>query len=179
MKNSNGKTANTNRWVIMGVSGCGKSTVGKSLAIARGVGFVEGDEFHPEANVIKMTAGIPLSDDDRAGWLGALQIQIGAARECGIGLVVSCSALKRRYRDMLRLADPGLRFAHLKGSRDLIFSRMQARVGHYMPLSLLDTQLNVLEALDDDEAGLCLDINAAPDELIAQILQSEGNALPA
>ncbi len=126
-----------------------------------------------------MTAGIPLNDTDRAGWLAALQSQIRDARERDVGLVVSCSALKRSYRDLLRSADAQLRFAHLQGPRELIYSRMQARVGHYMPLSLLDNQLSILEPLQADEAGVCLDIGAAPAQLIHQIVQSERVALPA
>jgi gluconokinase len=160
------------RWVVMGVSGCGKSTVGAALAAHDKVAFIEGDEFHPAANVAKMSAGVPLTDDDRAGWLQALAGQIGAARAQGAGIVVSCSALKRRYRDLLRQADPGLRFIHLQGPRDLIEQRMQARPGHYMPPSLLDSQLRDLEPLQADEAGLTLDITRAPAELVAHITAS-------
>jgi len=158
-----------NRWVVMGVSGCGKSTVGQALAVANGVPYVEGDQYHPEANVAKMSAGLPLDDDDRAGWLLALQAQISAARARGEGLVVSCSSLKRRYRDLLRQGDPELRFAHLHGSRELIAARMQARVDHYMPPSLLDSQFRDLEPLQADEAGITLHIETPPDDLVAQI----------
>ncbi len=158
------------RWVVMGVSGCGKSTVGQALAQELGVPFVEGDQFHPPANVAKMSAGMPLDDDDRAGWLLALQAQIREARAGGTGLVLSCSALKRRYRDLLREGDPALRFAHLDGPRELIAARMQARAGHYMPPSLLDSQLRDLEALQPDEAGVLLDIGSAPAQQVARIL---------
>lgn len=157
------------RWVVMGVSGCGKSTVGKALAAANGVLFVEGDQYHPPANVAKMSAGQPLNDDDRADWLLALQAQINAARLRGDGLVISCSSLKRRYRDLLRKGDPALRFAHLNGSKELIAARMQARVGHYMPTSLLDSQFRDLEPLQPDEAGITLDIETPPPELVTQI----------
>ncbi|WP_229263226.1 gluconokinase [Duganella dendranthematis] len=157
------------RWVVMGVSGCGKSTVGQALATANGVGFVEGDQFHPEANVAKMSAGVALNDDDRADWLLTLQAQIREARERGEGLVISCSALKRRYRDLLREGDPALRFAHLNGPKELIAARMQARVGHYMPTSLLDSQFRDLEPLQADEAGITLDIRIPPDDLVTQI----------
>ena len=157
------------RWVVMGVSGCGKSTVGQALALANGVPFVEGDQYHPQANVIKMSAGLPLNDDDRAGWLQALQAQISAARDRGEGLVVSCSSLKRRYRDLLRQGDPALRFAHLSGAQALISARMQARVGHYMPPSLLDSQFRDLEPLQPDEAGITLHIDTPPEELVKQI----------
>ena len=157
------------RWVVMGVSGCGKSTVGQALALANGVPFVEGDQYHPQANVIKMSAGLPLDDDDRAGWLQALQAQISAARDRGEGLVVSCSSLKRRYRDLLRQGDPALRFAHLSGAQALISARMQARVGHYMPPSLLDSQFRDLEPLQPDEAGITLHIDTPPEDLVKQI----------
>lgn len=157
------------RWVVMGVSGCGKSTVGQALALANGVPFVEGDQYHPQANVIKMSAGLPLNDDDRAGWLQALQAQISAAQDRGEGLVVSCSSLKRRYRDLLRQGDPALRFAHLSGAQALISARMQARVGHYMPPSLLDSQFRDLEPLQPDEAGITLHIDTPPEDLVKQI----------
>ncbi|MRW84062.1 AAA family ATPase [Pseudoduganella sp. FT26W] len=153
----------------MGVSGCGKSTVGRALAAANGVPFVEGDQFHPQANVDKMSAGIALNDDDRAGWLLALQAQIRDAQQRGAGLVISCSALKRRYRDLLRQGDPALRFAHLNGPKALIAARMQARVDHYMPTSLLDSQFRDLEPLQADEAGLTLNIEMPPAELVTQI----------
>lgn len=166
------KKGSTMRWVVMGVSGCGKSTVGKALAGALGVPFVEGDEFHPQANVVKMSAGFALTDADRADWLGSLQRQIRTAMQDDNGLVVSCSALKRRYRDQLRQGDPGLRFAHLVGERETIAGRMQARVGHYMPPSLLESQLRDLEPLETDEAGLRLDISTAPAQLVEQILAS-------
>ncbi|WP_343729860.1 gluconokinase [Duganella sp.] len=157
------------RWVVMGVSGCGKSTVGQALATANGVPFVEGDQYHPPANVAKMSAGVPLNDDDRADWLLALQAQISAARQRGEGLVISCSSLKRRYRDLLRQGDPGLRFAHLNGPKALIEARMRARVGHYMPPSLLDSQFRDLEPLQQDEAGVTLDIETPPADLVTQI----------
>jgi len=156
----------------MGVSGCGKSSIGQRLADALEVPFIEGDSFHSAQNVAKMAAGTPLTDDDRADWLQALQQQIRSARENNTGLVLSCSALKRRYRDVLRAGDSTLRFAHLLGTRDLIAARMEARTGHYMPLSLLDSQLAVLEPLESDESGLSLDIRRQPQDLVNTILQS-------
>ncbi|MYM72801.1 AAA family ATPase [Duganella sp. FT134W] len=156
----------------MGVSGCGKSSVGLQLAGALDVPFLEGDTYHSYANVAKMTAGVPLTDSDRADWLQALHQQIRDARLKNSGLVLSCSSLKRRYRDLLRSADPELRFAHLAGPRELIASRMAARKDHYMPTTLLDSQLAALEPLQDDEAGLVLDIGKAPAELVQQILQT-------
>jgi carbohydrate kinase (thermoresistant glucokinase family) len=164
--------ASKDRWVIMGVSGCGKSTVGAALAQVFDIPYLEGDAYHPAANVAKMAAGIPLNDEDRAGWLQGLADEIRQARERGAGLVLSCSALKRRYRDMLRQADPSLRFVHLDGPRTLIADRMQARVGHYMPSSLLDSQLSILEPLHADEGGLTLDITQPPQVLVARITES-------
>jgi gluconokinase len=158
------------RWVVMGVSGCGKSTVGQALAGALAVPYIEGDQFHPPANVAKMSAGIALDDADRHDWLQTLAGQIHSARLLNTGLVLGCSALKRKYRDQLRAADPALRFAHLNGARELVAGRMQARVGHYMPLSLLDSQLKDLEPLQDDEAGITLNIADAPETLVRHIL---------
>lgn len=169
------QTSNSIRWVVMGVSGSGKSTVGRQLASEHGVSYVEGDAFHPSANVAKMSAGQPLTDEDRCDWLRALQAQIGAARASGAGLVVSCSALKRAYRDLLREADPALRFAHLQGPRDLIAERMSARQDHYMPPVLLDSQLAALEPLGPDERGIRLDIRHPPDRLVSAILASEAS----
>lgn len=161
------------RWVVMGVSGSGKSTIGAALAFTLGVPFLEGDAFHTTRNVAKMASGMPLNDDDRADWLQALAAEIAAARARGTGVVVSCSALKGRYRDILRAADPGLRFAHLAGERELIAERMQARVGHYMPPALLESQLRDLEALYPGEAGLTLDIAQPPSALVARITAME------
>lgn len=108
------------RWVVMGVSGCGKSAIDSALAGALGVPYVEGDDVHPPENVARMAAGIPLDDADRAGWLDALRERIAAASDRGSGLVVSCSALKRAYRDVLRRGDPALRFAHLDSQRPAV-----------------------------------------------------------
>lgn len=160
------------RWVVMGVCGCGKSSVGKRLAEAIGARFLEGDTFHSPANVTKMSAGTPLNDTDRAEWLLLLMAEIRDARQRGESLVLSCSALKRRYRDLLREGDPDLRFAHLNGDRELIAHRMLARINHYMPLSLLDSQLAVLEPLQTDEAGITLDIRKEPAQLQADILNN-------
>lgn len=156
----------------MGVSGCGKSSIGAMLAQELGVQFHEGDSFHPAANVAKMSAGIPLTDADRVDWLERLCGVIRQSAASGEGMVLSCSALKRRYRDQLRAADPSLRFAHLEGDRELIAQRMQSREGHYMPLSLLDSQLADLEPLQEDEAGLRLDIRQEPAQLVQAILKA-------
>jgi gluconokinase len=173
MKQTNTSSNEVVRWVVMGVCGCGKSTIGQAVAQALAVPFIEGDQFHPAANVVKMSAGLALNDEDRADWLHALQAQIGSARAAGAGLVLSCSSLKRRYRDLLRAADPALRFAHLSGARELVAARLDARTGHYMPPSLLDSQLRDLEPLEADEAGITLDIGHPPERLVACILASK------
>jgi gluconokinase len=170
------RQASNGRWVVMGVSGCGKSTIGAALAHAFDVPFLEGDDFHPADNVTKMKAGVPLDDNDRAGWLQVLAAEIRQAREQGKGLVLSCSALKRHYRDLLRQADPDLQFVHLNGPRPLIAKRMQARVGHYMPPSLLDSQFGILEPLHGDESGFTLDIALPPPDLVAHITEQRKDA---
>ena len=159
-------------WVVMGVAGCGKSSVGAALAERLGVRYVEGDRYHSPENVAKMSAGVPLTDGDRLHWLASLQGEIRDAAQRGEGIVVGCSALKRRYRDLLRESvqgSPGLRFAHLDGTRELIAERMNARVGHYMPLSLLDSQFAALEALQADEPGIVLDIGHDVPRLVDRI----------
>jgi gluconokinase len=166
------------RWVVMGVSGCGKSEIGRQLAARLAIPYAEGDDYHTPANVAKMAAGTPLTDADRHDWLLTLQAKIAAAVAAGEGLVLSCSSLKRRYRDLLRSADPALIFIHLDGPRDLIATRMQARPNHYMPMSLLDSQFAALEPLEPDECGLRLDIHASPEQLIDAIVQRFGPALP-
>jgi carbohydrate kinase (thermoresistant glucokinase family) len=156
----------------MGVSGCGKSSIGQSLAERLGLVHLEGDAYHSTVSVNKMAAGIPLTDEDRADWLERLKSEIAGRREKGEGVVLSCSALKRRYRDLLRGGDPDLLFFHLAGSRDLIAERMSKRANHYMPLSLLDSQFRDLEPLASDEAGLVLDIGADPERIVDTILQA-------
>ncbi len=159
------------RWVVMGVSGCGKSEIGRRLSARLGITHFEGDADHAAANIAKMAAGIPLDDADRQGWLLLLQARIRDAASRGTGLVLSCSALKRRYRDILRAGDPDLFFVHLDGERRLIAERMQARPDHFMPVSLLDSQLRDLEPLQADEHGIRLDIARPPEALIEQVMQ--------
>jgi gluconokinase len=157
----------TSRVVVdMGVSGTGKSTVGGLLATALGVPYAEADAFHPPANITKMSAGIPLDDADRAPWLQA--IGDWARARTGLGGVVSCSALKRRYRDTLRAAAPGLFFLHLSGARELIAQRLGGRAGHFMPTTLLDSQFADLEPLQPDEEGETLSVDALPDAVTAR-----------
>lgn len=164
------QTSRSQRWVVMGVSGCGKSAIGSLLAERLGIVHFEGDSDHPPANIEKMGAGIPLDDDDRKGWLLLLQARLKQAADDGQGLVVSCSALKRRYRDLLRAGDPGLVFVHLVGDRALIAARMQARPNHFMPVKLLDSQLNDLEPLQPDERGIALNIELQPQQLVSLLL---------
>jgi len=159
-------------WVVMGVSGCGKSEIGARLAQALGVEFIEGDRFHPVVNVRKMAAGIALHDADRAGWLRRLAAELARACEAGRGVVLSCSALKRAYRDILRSSGCALTFVHLSGTRATLAARMAARPGHFMPLSLLDSQLRDLEPLQPDEEGMVLDIEEAPAVLVDRIRHS-------
>lgn len=150
----------------MGVSGCGKSTVGRALADALGSPYLEGDAFHSPQNIERMAAGVALTDDDRQGWLRTLAGELGAAQREGRGIVLSCSALKRGYRDLLRSQAPDLRLVHLSGSPELLAQRVSTRQHAYMPASLLSSQLAALEPPGDDESALTLDIAASPDALV-------------
>ncbi|MGA5218939.1 gluconokinase [Streptomyces cinereoruber] len=152
--------------VVMGVAGTGKTTIGPLVADALGFPYAEGDDFHPAANVAKMSAGVPLDDEDRGPWLDA--IGEWAHGRAGLGGVVSSSALKRAYRDRLRAAAPGVVFLHLTGDRELIEGRMAARKGHFMPTALLDSQFATLEPLQDDEAGVAVDVSGTPEEITAR-----------
>ncbi len=160
----------SNLFVVMGVSGCGKSTVGAALAEALGLPFLEGDVLHSESNVARMAAGVPLSDQDREGWLQALAGRLRQAHTAGQGMVISCSALKRSYRDILRSGAPDLGFVYLHGSRGLLAERMAARTGHYMPLSLLDSQLATLEPPGPDEKALPFDVAERAEHIVAAVL---------
>ncbi|PJN37102.1 gluconate kinase [Streptomyces sp. CB02959] len=149
--------------VVMGVAGTGKTTIGPLAADALCVPYAEGDDFHPPANIAKMSAGIPLDDADRGPWLDA--IGAWAHGRAGRGGVVSCSALKRAYRDRLRAAAPGVVFLHLAGDRALIEARMAERKGHFMPTALLDSQFATLEPLGPDEAGVVVDVSGTPEQI--------------
>ncbi|MGO6995922.1 gluconokinase [Rhizobium leguminosarum] len=154
--------------VVMGVSGCGKSSVGGHLAARNGVPFLEGDQLHPAQNVEKMAQGIPLTDDDRLPWLDRIGEEIRTAQKVSQGLVISCSALKRSYRDRLsQAADGHLAFVFLEGSRDLLLSRMQARQGHFMPATLLDSQLQTLEPPTGEANVVTVAIDNALDDIVA------------
>ena len=157
-------------YVVMGVSGCGKSTVGAQLAAALGLAFLEGDTLHPARNVARMAAGFALGDEDREGWLQVLAGHLRQAQVSGQGLVLSCSALKRSYRDILRSGAPGLNFIYLHGERALLAARMAARTGHYMPLSLLDSQLATLEAPGVEENAQAFDVALRPEDIVAAVL---------
>ena len=161
----------TGLYVIMGVCGAGKSLIGARLARELGVEFVEGDVLHPAENVKRMAAGIPLTDEDRHEWLLAIANRLREARRAGVGLVVSCSALKRRYRDLLRSAgDPDVRFVYLAGSRAVIEERLAKRTGHFMPPALLASQLATLEEpLPEEQAWTC-DIRETPDGIVTQLV---------
>jgi gluconokinase len=155
--------------VVMGVAGSGKTTVGQALASRLGVDYAEADAFHPQANIDRMTAGHALTDEDRWPWLRALAGWIRAHLETDG--VVSCSALKRKYRDVLR-SGGDIWFLHLNGPRSLLAERMKGRSGHFMPLSLLDSQLADLEPLETDERGLVVDIADAPEDILRTALST-------
>jgi gluconokinase len=162
----------TGLYVIMGVSGSGKTTIGAQLARELHIEFVEGDDLHPPDNVKRMAAGIPLTDDDRHGWLIAIAARLREAKRAGVGLVVSCSALKRSYRDLLRSAgDAGARFVYLAGDRALLAERLAHRRGHFMPGSLLESQLSTLEEPSPDERPLVCDIRETPDAIVADLVR--------
>lgn len=144
---------NTVSLVVMGVSGVGKSTVALALAAATGWPFAEGDDLHPKSNRTKMTAGDPLDDVDRWPWLRRVAAWIGEQETAGRSVVVTCSALRRAYRDLLRDGHPSVHFLHLIAPHDLVATRLTAREDHFMPPSLLASQLDTLEPLERDEPG--------------------------
>jgi gluconokinase len=148
--------------VVMGVSGSGKSTVGAALARRLDVAFADADTFHPAANIAKMSAGTPLDDNDRRPWLAAVG-QWLADHSSG---VMSCSALKRRYRDQLRSRRTDIEFLHLTGSPELVAGRQAGRSGHFMPPSLVISQFDALEPLDPDERGMAIDVGRSVDAVV-------------
>lgn len=158
------------KMIVMGVSGCGKTTVGEALAARLVAGFKDGDDLHPAANIARMSRGEPLTDEDRWPWL----TRVGEGLH-GDGIrIVGCSALKRRYRDHIRRVAGGpVTFIHLAGARDVIAGRMQARVGHFMPSTLLDSQFATLEAPGPDEGAVTVDIDqslgAVIDAIVAKL----------
>ncbi|MBT2565884.1 gluconokinase [Arthrobacter sp. ISL-85] len=163
------------RIVVMGVSGAGKSSVGQALAAQLGAGFIDGDTLHPEANVRKMASGVPLTDDDRWPWLQLVGTKLSAGSHGGT--IVACSALKRSYRDAIRTAAPDTTFILLQADRPALQHRLTQRPGHFMPASLLTSQLETLEELQDDESGLMIESTGGIDTTVEQIrrlLELEG-----
>ena len=158
---------NATHVVVMGVSGCGKSAVGQRIAGALGLPLVEGDEFHPASNIDKMRRGLPLDDGDRAGWLDLLAVEL-ARRPAGA--VLTCSALKRAYRDRLRAAVPGLRFVHLRLPQDEALRRVRSRGGHFYPPSLVASQFEALEDPGDEPGVLGADACLPLDAVAAQAM---------
>ncbi|HEY6931865.1 MAG TPA: gluconokinase [Marmoricola sp.] len=156
------------RIVVGGVSGSGKSTVGRELAQRLGLPFADGDDFHSKANVDKMTAGIALTDEDRRPWLVSIGEWLSGHEDGG---VVACSALRRSYRDLIRHGCPDMFSVQLTGDRGLIERRQAARHGHFMPTSLMDSQWATFEPLQDDEAGVVVDVGPPPRALVDQVLE--------
>jgi gluconokinase len=162
--------------VLMGVAGCGKSTAGEGLSKALGWPFRDADSFHPPANVEKMRRGVPLDDADRAPWLAAIAAWIDERRAQGAPGIVSCSALKRAYRERIVGSRPDVRLVYLRGDRQIIGQRLAARKGHFMPASLLDSQLAVLEEPGEDERPAVVDAAMPPRRVVAAILEQLGLA---
>jgi gluconokinase len=149
--------------VVMGVSGSGKTTTGAELARRLRVPFADADEFHPASNIAKMSAGVPLDDADREPWLAAIARWLAEHADGG---VVTCSALKRAFRDRLRAAAPGAYFVHLAGDSEVVAARVAARADHFMPVALVASQFAALEPLEPDERGLVLDLDQPVDALV-------------
>jgi gluconokinase len=153
--------------VVMGVAGCGKSTIGAMLATELGVPYAEADDYHPQANLAKMAHSVPLDDNDREPWLAAIADRISQPGTDG-GVVVSCSALKRQYRDILRTADPQTWFLHLVIDQATALHRVTSRTSHFMPASLVASQFEALEMLDADENGVQLNATKDPQHLVRE-----------
>lgn len=166
MSRSAGNLAGIPAVVVMGVTGCGKTEVGRALAARLDGHFIEGDSLHPSENIAKMSAGVPLTDEDRAGWLKRVATEIAGSIGVGEATVAGCSALKRRYRDVLRGPNPGLMFIHLDIDIETARRRVAARTGHFMPASLVESQFADLEPPAADEEALILDATRPIDELV-------------
>lgn len=156
--------------VIMGVAGSGKTTTATLLSEHLGWIAAEADEFHPAANIEKMTSGVPLTDEDRWPWLSSISGWMSTQAQNGRCTIITCSALKRSYREVLAKAEGQVHFVHLHGESDVLAERMQSRRGHFMPASLLPSQLSALEPLAADEHGITVDILNTPTQLTAEIL---------
>jgi gluconokinase len=162
--------------VVMGVTGCGKTTITNLLADRLGWVTAEADHFHPQANLDKMAAGHPLTDEDRWPWLRRIRDWVTEMDLAGQPTVVSCSALRRAHRDVLREASGRVVFVHLSGSKEVIHDRLVRRSGHFMPPELLNSQLATLEGLGTDEEGVTLDVEAMPSELVTEAIERLGLA---
>jgi gluconokinase len=160
--------------VVMGVSGSGKTTVSALLAAALGWQFQEGDDLHPAANIEKMRSGIPLTDADRLPWLGKIAEEIDRWRERGESGVVTCSALKRQYRNIIIGSRPEVQLVYLKGSHELIQSRLAARNEHFMPAALLESQFAALEEPTSEEHPIVIDVGCKPTDIAAEIVRQLG-----
>ena len=158
--------------VVMGVSGSGKTTVAERLAAHLGCEYEEGDDHHPAANVEKMRSGIALDDDDRRPWLEDLARWIGDREDTGRSCVLTCSALKRGYRDLLRAGNESVWFAHVDVPQDVLAARLRERKGHYMAPSLLTSQLATLQPLQPDEPGITVPGTGEPDQVVDAILEA-------
>jgi carbohydrate kinase (thermoresistant glucokinase family) len=157
--------------VLMGVSGAGKTTIGSRLAQRLHRSLIEGDSLHPPQNIEKMSRGTPLADEDRMPWLKAIAARIDDARRAGQPIVVTCSALKRIYRTALMNGHQDVCFVYLRGARELIARRLAARVDHFMPPSLLDSQFAALQEPGSDEPTIVVPIDATPDEIVDSIVE--------
>ena len=160
--------------IVMGVCGSGKTTVAQGIATVMGWEFAEGDAFHPEANIAKMASSHPLTDEDRWPWLRAIGSWIDDHDRSGTSAVITCSALKRVYRDLLREGRPTVRFVHVTADPALIEDRMEHRKGHFMRASLLPSQLATLEDLQADEPGLAVSATGTPDDVLRGALVALG-----
>ncbi|MDN5917053.1 MAG: gluconokinase [Pseudonocardia sp.] len=160
----------TTTLIVMGVSGVGKTTVARALAERTGWPFTEGDDLHPDANRAKMAAGHPLDDDDRWPWLRRIADRIGAQEAAGASSVITCSALRRRYRDLLRDGHPSVCFVHLAADEQVLRARVEGRHHEYMPATLLDSQLAVLQPPAEDEPAVTVDASAAVEEIVTAVL---------
>ncbi|MDX1737619.1 MAG: gluconokinase [Alphaproteobacteria bacterium] len=156
--------------IVMGVSGCGKSTMARMLAEKYDLEFIEGDALHSESNRQKMASGIPLNDDDRLPWLSAIRDQLATWREAGKAGVISCSALKKSYRDLLREGDTSLQFLFLEGDEETLHHRVTSRSDHFMPVSLLRDQLSTLENPKGETGVFAVDIRLKPLEILEDFI---------
>jgi len=160
----------TDTVIVMGVSGCGKSTIGALIADSLGIPFIDADSLHPQANILKMAGGFPLTDEDLWPWLALVGEALASAGESGTGLVIACSALKRVYREAILSVAPNVCLVHLSGSLEVLSNRLEGRSEHFMPPALLASQLATLEELDVDEPGFAVDIDQPVTDIVAEVV---------